>query len=221
VGSGEALNERAAAGLWPAWQERWDRLIEALAIIRGLWSGEPVVHRGKHFTVEGRLYDPPAQAIPILTAANGKKSMRLAGQHGDGLVTDPATWRQHRPEWETGARESGKNPAQMPVLVEQFVVVGDADDARRSAEQWHFLPKAFKGYYEITDPAAIEERAKVELQIEKVIADWTVGPNPDDHIAALNRLFDNGATIVNVHSGQADQRKVIEFYGNWVLPELR
>jgi alkanesulfonate monooxygenase SsuD/methylene tetrahydromethanopterin reductase-like flavin-dependent oxidoreductase (luciferase family) len=34
----------------------------------------------------------PSRPIPLLTAANGKKSMRLAGLHGDGLITDPHTW---------------------------------------------------------------------------------------------------------------------------------
>ncbi|HWD57372.1 MAG TPA: TIGR03557 family F420-dependent LLM class oxidoreductase [Stellaceae bacterium] len=220
VGSGEALNEAAAAGNWPDWQERWDRLIEALAVIRGLWSGQPIRHRGKYYTVSGRLFDPPAQPIPILTAANGRKSMRLAGEHGDGLITDSRTWQQHKAEWEAGAREAGKDPTTMPVLVEHFVVVGDKDDARRSAALWRFLPKAFRAYYEITDPAAIEQRADAELPIEKVIANWTVNPDPPEHIAAIDRLFDSGATIVNIHSGQIDQQKVIEFYGNWVLPEV-
>jgi alkanesulfonate monooxygenase SsuD/methylene tetrahydromethanopterin reductase-like flavin-dependent oxidoreductase (luciferase family) len=36
VGSGEALNEEAATGMWPKWQDRWDRLIEAIGIIRAL-----------------------------------------------------------------------------------------------------------------------------------------------------------------------------------------
>ena len=221
VGSGEALNEAAAAGYWPAWQERWDRLIEALAVIRGLWSGEPFALRGKYYTVNGRLYDPPGQPIPILTAANGKKSMRLAGAHGDGLITDPLTWRQHKAEWEAAARVAGKDPAGMPVLVEQFVVVGNAEDAGRPAALWRFLPKAFKGFYEIADPAAIERRAEAELPIGKVVADWTVSPDPDEHIAAIEQLFDSGATIVNIHSGQADQEKIVEFYGNRVLPRLR
>lgn len=220
VGSGEALNEHAATGDWPAWRERWERLCEALTIIRGLWSGDPLAHRGKHYTVDGRLYDPPAQPIPILTAANGKKSMRLAGQHGDGLITDPQTWRQHKSEWEAGARGADKDPAEMPVLVELFVVVGDEFDARAPAELWRFLPKAFKSYYEIADPTAIQKRADAELPIDKVVADWLVSPQPEEHIAAINELFDSGATIVNVHSGQVDQQKVIEFYGNYVLPEL-
>lgn len=220
VGSGEALNEQAAAGDWPVWQERWERLVEALVVIRELWSGEPVAHRGKHYTVNGRLYDPPARPIPILSAANGKKSMRLAGKHADGLITDPLTWRQYKSDWQQGARDAGKNPADMPVLVEQFVVVGDADDAQKPASLWRFLPKAFKGYYEVRDPTEIEQSAHAELPIEKVIAEWVVSHNSADHVDAINRLFDNGATIVNVHSGQLDQQKVIDFYGNYVLPEL-
>ena len=220
VGSGEALNEQAATGDWPAWPERWERLVEAIAIIRALWSGQPVNHRGKYYEVTGTLYDPPPQPIPLLTAANGKKSMRLAGLHGDGLVTDPLTWRRFKPEWEAGANEAGKNIAAMPVLIEQFVVVGDKDEAAKAAALWRFLPKAFKTYYNMPDPAAIEQRAGAELPLEKVFADWPIGLDPAIHIAVLQKLFDSGATIVNVHSGQADQNKVIDFYGHSVLPQF-
>lgn len=142
AGSGEALNEQAATGTWPKWQERWDRLVEALTIIRQLWTGQQVTHSGTYYTVTGKLYDPPTQPIPLLTAANGRKSMRLAGQYGDGLITDPLTWKQHKSEWEDGARAAGKNPADMPVLVEQYVVVGDQNDAKQVAELWRFGPKA-------------------------------------------------------------------------------
>jgi F420-dependent hydroxymycolic acid dehydrogenase len=147
--------------------------------------------------------------------------MRLAGQHGDRLISDPLTWRQHKGEWEAGAREAVKNSAKMLVLVEQFVIVGDKDDARRPAALWRFLPKAFKGYFEIAEPGEIQRRAEAELPTDKIIADWTVSADLDDHIAALKRLFDSGATIVNILSGQLDQQKVIDFYGNWVLPRLR
>jgi alkanesulfonate monooxygenase SsuD/methylene tetrahydromethanopterin reductase-like flavin-dependent oxidoreductase (luciferase family) len=163
--------------------------VEAIAIIRALWSGQPVSHHGKYYAVEGKLYDPPPQPIPLLTAANGKKSMRLAGLHGDGLVTDPLTWQHFKPEWEAGANEAGKNIAEMPVLIEQFVVVGDKGDAAKAAALWRFLPKAFKTYYNMPDPAAIEQRAGAELPLEKVFADWPIDTDPAIHIAALQKLF--------------------------------
>ncbi len=221
LGSGEALNEQAATGEWPGWRERWDRLIEAVTIIRRLWSGNAVQYKGAHYQVDGKLYDPPPQPIPLLLAANGPKAMTLAGQHGDGLVTDPETWKQHKTEWEAGARAAGKDPSAMPVLVEAFVVVGDQAEAQAAARLWNFLPKAFKGYQNIPDPAEIERHAQADLPLPKVYGSWTVSTNPDAHVQAIRKLFDSGVTIVNVHSGQPDQQKVIDFYGSKVLPQIR
>ncbi|HWE72356.1 MAG TPA: TIGR03557 family F420-dependent LLM class oxidoreductase [Stellaceae bacterium] len=221
VGSGEALNEQAATGLWPDWDERWERLAEAISIIRRLWTGAPVAHRGKFYSVDARLYDPPAAPIPILTAANGRKSMRLAGKHGDGLITDPKTWQELRSEWEAGAREAGKDLAAMPVVAETFVVVGDENDARESAELWRFIPKAFESYFGIRDPAEIQRRAEAEVPLDKLIAEWSVGTNPNKHIDAIRKLFDSGIKSVNIHVGQADQHRAIEFFGAKVLPALR
>ncbi|MBV9861935.1 MAG: TIGR03557 family F420-dependent LLM class oxidoreductase [Alphaproteobacteria bacterium] len=221
VGSGEALNEKAATGSWPAWAERWERLVEAIGIIRALWGGEHVAHQGKYYTVDAKLFDPPPQPIPLLTAANGKKSMRLAGKHGDGLVTDPRSWKKYKSEWEAGAREAGKDPGAMPVLVEHYVVVGGDSEARQAAELWRFGPKAFKSYYNTTDPASIQQQAEAEIPIEQVYAEWPVSTDPAIHIDAVQKLFDSGATIVNVHSGQPDQDKVIDFYGKSVLPKFK
>lgn len=221
IGSGEALNEQSAVGSWPAWPERSERLIEATDVIRKLWTGQQIDHKGKFFTVNAKLYDPPAKPIPLLMAANGPKAMRRAGQYGDGLITDPKTWKQYKPEFEGAARAAGKDPAQMPVLVELFVVVGDEDDAKTSAELWRFIPKAFKTYYNVRDPQDIQDRARAELPLQKVYGDWPVSTNPEVHVKAVTELFQSGVSIVNIHSGQADQKRVIDFYGENVLPKLK
>jgi TAT-translocated FGD2 family F420-dependent dehydrogenase len=221
IGSGEALNEQAATGTCPKWPERSERLVEAAEVIRRLWTGEQVIHGGKYYTVNAKLYDPPAGPIPLLMAANvGPKAMLRSGQYGDGLISDPETWKQHKAQFESGAKSAGKNPRQMPVLVEQFVVVGDKEDAKTSAELWRFLPNAFKSYFNIRDPQAIENKADSELPLEKIYSKWPVSTDPDVHAKAVIELFNNGATIVNIHSGQADQRRVIEFYGKHVLPRV-
>ena len=109
----------------------------------------------------------------------------------------------------------------MPVLVEQFVAVGDKKDAQTAAELWRFLPKAFKSYYNMRDPQAIQDRADSEIQLERLISKWSVSTDPDAHAAKLIELFETGATIVNIHSGQPDQRRVVEYYGSKVLPQVR
>lgn len=221
LGSGEALNELAATGEWPKWPERSERLIEATEVIRQLWRGQQIQHAGRFYAVNAKLYDPPPRPIPILMAGNGPKALRRCGQYADGLITDPETWQLHQAEFAAGATAAGKDAARMPVLIELFATVGAEPAARQSAELWRFLPKAFKTYFDIRDPQAIQDRADTEVPLEKVIAGWVVSPDPEPHIERLTQLFRSGATIVNVHSGQADQRAVIDFYGLNVLPQVR
>jgi coenzyme F420-dependent glucose-6-phosphate dehydrogenase len=49
IGTGEALNEYSATGLWPAYQTRQAQMVEAIELIRALWSGEAVTHHGAYY----------------------------------------------------------------------------------------------------------------------------------------------------------------------------
>lgn len=147
--------------------------------------------------------------------------MRLAGQYGDGLISDPSSWKKYKPEWEDGARAAGKNPGDMPVLIEHYAVVGDEAAAKQAAEYWRFGPKAWKSLFDVRDPAAIQQQADAQTPLDEVLKSWAVGTDPSVHVNAVRELFDSGATIVNIHSGQPDQKKVIEFYGTHVLPKFR
>jgi F420-dependent hydroxymycolic acid dehydrogenase len=120
-----------------------------------------------------------------------------------------------------GARDSGKNLAEMPVLIEQYVVVSDNDQAKPAAELLRFGPKAFKTYFNIRDPATVQQQAEAQVPLEQVLSSWAVGTEPSTHVNKLIDLLDSGATIVNVHCPQPDQRAVLEFYGSRVLPALR
>jgi F420-dependent hydroxymycolic acid dehydrogenase len=108
----------------------------------------------------------------------------------------------------------------MPVLIGQFVVVGNEADARDAAGLWQFIPKAFKSYYNLPGPVEIQRTANAQVQIGQMTKEWPVSMDPAVHIAAVKELFDCGASIANIHSGQADQRTVIEFYGSHVLPKV-
>ena len=147
--------------------------------------------------------------------------MRLAGQYGDGLISDPLSWQQHKSEWEAGARAAGKNPAEMPVLIEQYVVVGDEAVARRAAQLWRFGPKAFKTLYDVPSPVEIQQKAEAGTSLQEVMKSWAIGTDAAVHVKKMRELFDSGVSIVNVHSGQPDQARVIEFYGAHVLPTFR
>ena len=79
VGSGEALNEHILGDRWPPAELRLDMLAEAIEVIRALWTGHSVTHRGEHYTVENaRIYTVPAGAIPVLVSAFGEQALTLA-----------------------------------------------------------------------------------------------------------------------------------------------
>jgi probable F420-dependent oxidoreductase len=68
---------------------RAERLDEGLDVLRALWSGEHVVHRGKHYTVEGvtLLPVPVQQTLPVWIGGNRPPSQRRAGRW-DGWCAD-------------------------------------------------------------------------------------------------------------------------------------
>jgi F420-dependent hydroxymycolic acid dehydrogenase len=219
VGTGEAVNELAGTGQFGRYRERHDRLIEAITLIRQLWSGQRVSFRGRYFQTEQlRLYDLPTQPPPIYVAAGGPKSAALAGQYGDGWITigasvDP----QLRTAFEQGARAAGKDPARMPTFVGSFVVVGDGSDVNYAAQRWRFLaapPTAHLLYQ--PNPVSIEQ---ISPQAPQPPTWWVLGTDPAVHIAAAQKLLDAGATPF-IHAPQADPRRVIDFYGQRVLPYL-
>jgi TAT-translocated FGD2 family F420-dependent dehydrogenase len=224
VGTGEAINEEAATGQWAPYKERAGRLIESIQLIRQLWTGEVVNFEGKYYrTKSAKLYDVPRIPVPIYPGVQGKNSMRLAGQYGDGLFTDAvsATKPELRGAFEEGARAAGKDPKKMPVIVESWVIVGNEDEARKYAALWQFIPKSIEAYSDNPDPRDIQRRAQQEVPLEEVYGSWAVGDDPKVHIDSINRLLGQGITTIFVHSPQPDQQKIIDFYGRHVLPELK
>src|SRR5271169_3334959 len=89
VGSGEALNESYFPLGWPPIQERTDRLVEGIALIRKLWESEEFFDfHGKYFPMKSvYLYTKPQLIPPIYFSALGPKSAYYAGKVGDHLFT--------------------------------------------------------------------------------------------------------------------------------------
>jgi alkanesulfonate monooxygenase SsuD/methylene tetrahydromethanopterin reductase-like flavin-dependent oxidoreductase (luciferase family) len=218
------VNEVAAGGGWGDYDERSARLVEAIHVIRRLWTGETVHHQGDFYQIKGaRLYDPPPQPIPIYMAAGGPKSTRLAGEHGDGLITDPksAVKPEIRQAFAEGARAAGKNPDQLPIICEHWVCVGDRDAAEKSAQLWRYQPKAWDEFVFISDPAEIERRAEQDVPLDQALSTFTVSEDPNRHARVIQQLFDGGITTLLVHSAQPDQPAVMRFFGERVMPRLR
>ncbi|ANR91438.1 F420-dependent hydroxymycolic acid dehydrogenase [Mycobacterium avium subsp. avium] len=218
VGTGERLNEQATTNTYGSYVERHDRLTEAVQLIRQLWSGLRISFTGHYFQTNSvKLYDVPATPPPIFVAAAGPKSVRLAGQYGDGWIsqahdiTDPKLLAA----FGVGARDAGRDVSALGKRAELFAVVGDNAVATRAATLWRFTAGA------VDQPNPVEiQRAAESNPIDKVLAGWTVGTDPAAHINAVQRILDAGA-IPFLHFPQDDPVVAIEFYRANVLPKLR
>ncbi|OMC43829.1 F420-dependent hydroxymycolic acid dehydrogenase [Mycobacterium sp. IS-1264] len=217
VGTGERLNEQATTNVFGKYAERHDRLVEAIGLIRQLWSGSRISFAGRYFQTNSlKLYDLPETPPPIFVAAGGPKSATLAGQYGDGWITQAhdVTNPKLVAAFAAGAKAAGRDPAGLGKRAEMFAVVGDSTAAARAAALWRFTAGA------VDQPNPVEiQRAAESNPIDKVLANWTVGTDPDTHIKAVQAVLDAGA-VPFLHFPQDDPVGAIEFYGTNVLPKL-
>lgn len=227
VGTGEALNDYAATGMWPEYDERRDRLAEAIDLIRALWTGGEVTHEGPFYqTHKARLYTPPATPIPLYISTMAPGSAKFAGQHGDGLITtggqEPDVYRQIMENFDDGAKEQGKDPSKMPRLVELSVAYTDdrqaAIEYRRKYWAATYLPALFDQKIYTPEMAEQNGAAVGSDTIEKKVC---ISANPDDHVRFAQQYIDLGFDHLIFHSAGPDQQGFLEGYGRDVLPRLR
>lgn len=86
LGSGWQENEHIAYGIpFGTFTDRFEKLEEALIIIRGLRDGQRVDHAGKHYEmVDAPLSPKPAGSLPILLGGGGeKKTLRMVAQYAE------------------------------------------------------------------------------------------------------------------------------------------
>ncbi len=224
VGTGEALNEVPTGGGWGPYGERAERLVEAIRLVRRLWSEDWVDFKGKYYSTKAaRIYDKPPAPVPIYVAASGPRSAAIAGRESDGWITDPATARRRpdvRDAFVEGAREAGRDLGSLARIVELWAVAGGREEALGDAARWQFLP-IFNEVVNVADPRRVQRVAEERSSPERTVDGWLVSADPDEHVAAIRELAALGATHVFVHSPQPDQRRLIDFYGGEVLPRLR
>ncbi len=216
VGTGERLNEQAATTHFGPYRERHDRLVEAVQLIRQLWSGQRISFQGNYFqTNQLKLYDPPPSPPPIFVAADGPKSAHLAGQYGDGWITQAGGVKNQKlvAAFNRGAQESGRDPATLGKRAEMFAVVGDQDEIARAAELWRFTGGA------VDQPNPVDIQRAAQAPLEKVIKGWTTGTDPTTHIKAVQGVLDAGATPF-LHFPQRNPLAAIDFYRSAVMPRL-
>jgi len=214
VGSGEWLNEHVLGDGWPLTDERLAMLEEAVEVMRLLWQGAEVTHRGEHYVVEAaRLYTLPDGPIPVLVSGFGPKATALAARIADGYVnTSPDAELVQR------YREGGgRGSASMSVKV---CWGPDADECARTVHRlWRSSGVPGELSQDLRTPAHFAQASQL-VTVESVKEHTPCGPDPEPVVAAVRKGIEAGFDRIYLNQIGPRQREFFDFYADRLAPAL-
>lgn len=211
VGTGEALNEHVTGEVWPSFEMRLEMLREAVELIRSLWTGRTVDHRGDYFTVDdARLYTVPDEPPGLWMSGFGPKAIEAAAEIADGYVgmtPDPDLVGLFKDR-------SGGKPAAGGLKVAYAPTEDEGiDHARRL---WSNLGLPGELSQVLPSPQHFEQAAQLITE-ESTRESMTAGCSPAAHVSSLRKYADAGYDEVYVSNIGPHALEMIEFYGQQVL----
>jgi G6PDH family F420-dependent oxidoreductase len=214
VGTGEALNEHIFGDAWPTLDVRLEMLEEAVDVIRRLWTGELVRHRGTHYTVDtARLYTLPEVAPPVLVSGFGPKATELAARIGDGYVnTSPDA------EMVSLYRElGGQGPTQGGL---KLCWSADEAEARRTLHRlWFNESIPGEASQVLPSPAHFDQLSSLVTE-DMAVEGKPAGPRVEDYVAAVRSYVDAGFDEVYLSQVGPDQTGFFDFWERELRPAL-
>jgi G6PDH family F420-dependent oxidoreductase len=215
VGTGEALNEHIIDSRWPPAEERREMLEEAVEVMRRLWTGKLVTHRGRYYNVDtARLYTLPDEPPPVYMSGFGKKAVELAGRIADGFIcTMPDR------ELVEGFRAAGG--AGKPTQGGFKVCWGqDVASARKTVHRlWGNEQLPGEALQLLPLPRHFEQLSQLVTE-DMIEQNVPCGPDPERHVQALREYVDAGYDEVYVNQIGPEQEEFFAFYAEQVLPEF-
>lgn len=120
--------------------ERVTDLIDAVAIMRGMWANDSFTHQGQRLSVEdaAALPRPVKGTIPIWIGALGPRMMRFAGREADGWMKNRG-WPESMEQLaelvgilDGAAEKAGRDPGNIRRVLNGAAAIGDGSqtDAR-------------------------------------------------------------------------------------------
>jgi coenzyme F420-dependent glucose-6-phosphate dehydrogenase len=226
LGTGEAMNDEPLGHTWPKFEERLERLKEALEIIRQLWTMDFVDYPGTYYRIKGaKLYTKPKGRIPIYVAAEGPKAAGLVGTHGDGFATIDPVMGNIKNLWpiiEKAAKDAGRDASKFSKNVELFFSYSkDYDDALASARRWKsgMIPNVLN--LSIHDPRELEKRGNEVVSDDELAKVWTITTDAEPIIKKAEMAISLGYDEIQLHSASPSEEDFLNMCKQDVLPQLK
>jgi coenzyme F420-dependent glucose-6-phosphate dehydrogenase len=220
LGSGEALNESITGQYWPAKAERNARLQECADIIRALWAGQTVTHRGRIVVEEAKLYSRPERAPRLIGAAVTAETAHWIGSWADGLITVAGGPAEKLRRVIEAFRDGGGE--HKPVIAQVKLAWGPDQAATRldAFRQWRTNLIEGDAAWELRSPAQFEAAAACTRpdDLDKSVR---VSSDLPQHAEWIREYLAAGLDEVSLHNVGSNQRAFIDAFGEHVLPALR
>ncbi len=218
LGTGEASNEHITGDRWPSKAERTARLRECVDVMRALFAGEEVSHRGHVVVDRARLWTLPETPPPLFGAAVSEGTARWAASWADGLATVNAPVDQLRRVVDAYRSAGGRGPLVLQVHLSWAATEEEA--LRIAHDQWRTnvfsppvpwdleLPEHFDAVARFVRPEDMRETTLVSADLER-------------HVEALTELAELGFDALALHHVGQELDPFIDAFGEHVLPRLR
>ena len=218
VGSGEALNERITGERWPAKDERNARLKESVEIMRRLFNGEIVSHKGLIVIEEAKLYTRPEIPPLIIGAAVTENTAGWMGEWADGLIT------VNRPPKELknvvdAFRKNGGAAKPMYLKVQLSYDKTEEKALNGAYDQWRtniFNATVLADLWKVKQFDAIGEMVKPDEMKDKVL----ISADLKKLQAWIGEYIDLGFEKVILHNVNREQERFIGEFSSHVLSSL-
>ncbi|MGB7634249.1 MAG: TIGR03557 family F420-dependent LLM class oxidoreductase [Nitrososphaeraceae archaeon] len=225
IGRGEALNEVTSGHSWPSNTEKFERLKEAIYLIKRLWTGDWVNFKGNYYWVrDSKLYTKPSNHIPLYLAGIGKQSARLAGEQADGFVTNELDIGVIRdklfPSLKEGAINTGKDYNSLEKVL--FLPASYHEDKQKALESIRFWRGALiKAFFDVDvhDPRKIQENGQIigDDTLEKM---YLVISTAEEGIEKLKKYIELGFTEIVLTNSSPNRNEFVKLISEKISPHF-
>ncbi|GAB3699692.1 TIGR03885 family FMN-dependent LLM class oxidoreductase [Spirosoma flavus] len=218
VGTGQFLNEHITGEKWPAKADRNARLAECVDIIRALWKGETVSHKGLVTVEDASLYTRPDVPPLLFGAAVTSKTAEWIGGWADGLLTISQPKGQLQAVVDAFRRGGGEGKPMYLKVQLSYAVTNEA--AHQGAyDQWRANIFQNAMLTELRMPEQFDMAGElVNLQeVDKMVH---ISTDPGQHATWLQQYVDMGFDQLSLHNVNLEQERFIDDFGQHVLPQL-
>jgi G6PDH family F420-dependent oxidoreductase len=214
IGTGEALNEHIFGDAWPEADVRLEMLEEAVEIMRELWKGGTVSHRGKHYTVENaRVYTLPEKPVEILMSGFGPKATSVAARIAEGYISTMPDG-----EMVQQFRSQGGGDRTCQAGFKAAFAASEEEGARIAYEKWPNAGVPGELSQVLPSPKHFEQASQLVTQ-DMVKEAFVCGNDPAAHREMIDKYAKAGFDEVYVANTGPHWQGLFDLYAEHILPE--